>query len=114
MQNEKEKLSNKREKKATADKIRKKTKEDQEKSETTLKSRKQAQKLSIGDKRAKRNLDAGEDKAEKRQAAESPAWVDSRKRRAISILRRNKGKPSPATPTNPYGGGRNFRQEKAA
>ena len=114
MKNEEEKLSYEREKKATADKTRKKTKEDQEMSETTPKSTKQTQKLPIGDKRAKRNLDAGEDEAEKRQAAGSPAWVDSRKRPAISILRRNKGKPSLATTTNTDRGGRNFRHEKAA
>ena len=74
-------------------------------SETTPKSVKQTKKLPISDKRAKRHLDSGEDKAEKRQEAGSPLWVDSGKRPAISILRRNKGKPPTATPTNSEGGG---------
>ena len=89
-------------------------KEDQEMSETTPKSVKQTKKLPISDKRAKRNLGAGEDKEEKWQAAGSPAWVESRKRPEISILRRNKGKPPPATPTNPEGGEETSRKKGAS
>ena len=100
------------EKKDSADKTRKKSKEDQKMSESTPKPAIQTQKLPVGDKRAKRNLDAGVDEAEKRQVGGSPAWVDPRKRPAISILRRNKGRSSPATPIDPDRRGGGFRQRK--
>ena len=86
MKNEEEKLTVEREKKALADKSRKQSKEDQEMSGPNPTPTTQKQKLPEGDKRAKRNLEVGEDKAEKRQAEGSPAWVDSRKRPAISVF----------------------------